>query len=720
MTFGVPLFLIAAVAAAIPVVLHMISRQRAKEVPFSTLRFLQISVQKTRRRRRVNDVLLMLLRAAVLALIAVGLARPTLTGLKSLLGGAQRALVIVLDNSASMRVVDRQRARMDTALAAAGQVLDELGESDQAALLVTCGPGHPEVERLNPTQEKLRQVLNQVQPSYERADLGARLGQARELLSKTDAPNREIFVISDMQNLSWEGLKESKAKGSADEKRRPPTVVLVDCGREPEPDVAVTDVALEAAAPVAGLPVRASIELMNASSVMQQRHVELFVDGVGEGSSAMLDIPAGERTRCDLTFTPKRSGIHRGEARLAGEDGSPLDDRRYFAIAVGQGVPVAIVKAKRHEIPYLEDTFYIERALMPADAAGWAIRAKSFTAEELATESLKGFKVVYLVNLPAPDQDTAERLRSYVAAGGNLVWIGGDNVQPDAYNRMNEQAKGELLPAPLTEVRAAKAGEGRDSWSVSVLEKDEPALRTLVEPASLYQSVLVYKYLRLDVEKAPEMRVLGRLEGGDPILVERRVGQGTVMMLTTGAHVGWSNLPLRPIFLPLMLRLTLEVSGSAEARRSVLAGSPLVVPLESPRPTAIEVQPPSGALLRLAIENPSASDFRFGDTHEAGIYMVRPLETGRSDEMAFAVNMDPDEANLTKVDREELRSRLGSAPPVWAEDADDLSSTFRMMREGKSLWDVFLWAVLLALVGETFVANRVGTRGGAEGSGSGV
>ncbi len=79
MTFAAPLFLIAALAAAIPLLMHLMNRQRAKQLPFSTLRFLKISAQKTRRRKRIHDVLLMAIRMAVLLLIAAGLAKPTVT-----------------------------------------------------------------------------------------------------------------------------------------------------------------------------------------------------------------------------------------------------------------------------------------------------------------------------------------------------------------------------------------------------------------------------------------------------------------------------------------------------------------------------------------------------------------------------------------------------------------------------------------------------------------
>ena len=90
MTFAAPLFLLAALAAAIPIVLHMMNRQKAKELPFSTLRFLKISVEKTRRRKRIHDVLLMMLRAAVLLLIAAGLAKPAVTSLARCGAGRSR------------------------------------------------------------------------------------------------------------------------------------------------------------------------------------------------------------------------------------------------------------------------------------------------------------------------------------------------------------------------------------------------------------------------------------------------------------------------------------------------------------------------------------------------------------------------------------------------------------------------------------------------------
>ena len=170
-------------------------------------------------------------------------------------------------------------------------------------------------------------------------------------------------------------------------------------------------------------------------------------------------------------FTFKSGGLHRGEVRLVGEDGSKYDDRRFFAKEVDQSIPVAIVKAQRHEIPYLDDAFYLENALSAGQSGGWAIRTTTLVAGDLRSEPLSNYKVIFCVNLPALNADVAERLRNYVAEGGNLVWIAGDNVTADAYNQMNEQAKRSIAAAPLVDVRTPSAEDNRDSWHINFLDK---------------------------------------------------------------------------------------------------------------------------------------------------------------------------------------------------------------------------------------------------------
>jgi hypothetical protein len=723
MTFAVPLFLAATLAAAIPVILHLVNRQRAKQRPFPTLRFLRVSVQKTRRRKRITDVLLMLVRSAILVLIALGLAKPTVTNLKSLFrAGASSAVAVVLDNSASMGTVDNDRPRFETAQAAAGQILDQLRDGDQVALFPACGAPFPEQGKLDRTQDQVRQMLAGVKLTYERADLGAQVLEARKLLAKADVTNRQIFVLSDMQRVSWESLKkqtETAAKtGPAaeqltDEERRAREIpiVLVDTHRTPKPNVAVTGVSLASAIPVAGLPIRASVELVNSHSAASTRYVELYLDGTKEATSPALTLAGDGRLKHDFLFRFKTGGLHRGEVRLVGDDGNRLDDRRYFSIEVDQGIPVALVKPQAHEIAFLEDTFYLERALAPSKSDSGALKLTTLTASQLATEPLAGFRVVYVVNCPAPDDATAARLRAYVEHGGNLVWICGDNVQPAQYNAADRRTEGRLLPAPLVEMRSPQAGAGHDSWSIGFLDKRHPALAQLTEPASLYQKVLVYKHVRINAASSKEAAVLARLDDGEPLLVQRRVERGTVTLLGTSCHREWTNLPMRPIFVPLVTRLTFELCGTAAARYEGLAGRPLVIPFDpAQRPVAVEIVPPSGETIRKTTQGAAggaASEFRYADTYEVGIYTLRLVLGAGGRQLAYAVNSAPDEAEGTKMRPEELQQLFGTTPLVFAENPDDLSSTFQWLRQGKNLWSVLLAVVLGVLVFETYLSNRL-------------
>lgn len=739
MTFLAPWFLLAAAAGIIPVLLHMIHRRRAKEAPFPTLRFLRASVEKTRRRRRVQDLLLMALRAAAIVILAVGLARPTLTGLASLWGaGARSAMVVVLDNSASMAAVDGDRARIEIARAAVAQILDQLAEGDQAAFLATGGPAAAEPVRLERTQENIRQRLARCRASHEGADLMAKVDQARELLAQTDAANQHIYVVTDMQARSWDAA--AMADDSPDDAAPAGVpVIVVDCHAPPKPNVAVGRVRLTSTLPIAGLPARATVELRNASSIAQQRHVELIVDGVKQAASPAIDLPPDGRARHDFLIEFREGGLHRGEARLVGSDGLAPDDRQWFAATVDRRLPVAVVCGRRHEIAYLDDAFYLRQALASGRSNRSPIQVDVIDAAQLADLTFANYRVIFCVNLPAADDRTAQRLAQYVAEGGNVVWICGDQVDPGNYNRMNGAAGDALLPGRLVEFRSAADRPDRDSWNVAFLDKTHPALGDLCEPASLFESILVYRHISLDASQTPSARVLARLDDGECLMAERAVGRGRVLLLGAGCQIDQTNLPLRPIFLPMILRLTHDLAGTSQDARELLCGAPLILPRnEKPSDGAgIEIERPSGERIRLGTaggasdgtnNTPSGSHvnlnetnrpepsntgaLRYADTHEPGVYVVRSLGPDKSEPMPVAVNLDADESDPRVTTLDELVQLLAGAPVLLADDPNDLTEVFQRLREGRSLWETFLSAVFVLLVFETFLANRLAPKAG--------
>ncbi len=706
MNFAAPLFLLAALAGLVPVLLHLIHRRKAREVRFSTLRFLRISVQRTRRRKYVEDLSLLLVRVAVLVLIAVGLARPALVGLAALWhGGQATAVAIVLDNSTSMAVAAEGRTRFEAARQGAEEVLARLRPGDLVALLPTGGPPAPELGRLYHTHETVRQALDQCGPSYERADLTARVQQARALLAGAESPDKEIYVFTDNQRLSWEGL-EAPQSGAV-------PVVVVNVQGDPVPNVSLRTLALDSPTPVPGASYQAVVEVVSAAPIPEQKHVELHIDGRIESVSPTLTLSPGGSVKHAFRFHLDQAGVHRGEVRLAEDDGCALDNRLYFTVTLDQQVPVAIVKPRLDEVPLADDAFYLERALAPAGSSGGAFLVTSRTPESLATEGLSGYAAIFCVNLPALAPAGAKRLRDYAHDGGHVVWICGANVRPVEYNAMNLMADRELLPATIEDLRQPLPS-GVESWHVGFLDKDYPPLAPLTEPASLYQSILIYKHFPMKENARGMGRVLVKLEDGQPLLVERPLGTGSVLLLGTGAHVEWTNLPVKPIFLPLITRLTFHLAGTETERHAGPRRAPVAIPLGSgsgtARNTAIEMEVvrPSGEVVRVRETGHAAGTFRYADTHEVGNYLARLVDRNTAKPFGFAVNLDLAEVDPAAITRAELQARLGERGLIWCEDAAHLAATIRLLHQGTSLRDWFLAAVLIGLVVEVFLANRRG------------
>ncbi len=703
MTFATPLFLLAALAGLIPLVLHMINRQQAPVLPFSTLRFLRISVQRTRRRKYLHDVLLLVLRIAGLVLIAIALASPAISRIGGLFGSSSSSVAIVLDNSASMSTRDEGGVRWELAVKAAEQLLDELNDGDSVALIPSCGPARPDLGRLYKNHEVVRQAVEVCRVSPEKADLASRLTQARQLLEADESSNKEIYVITDMQSVSWDSLKKEQSAGPPPKKPIP--VIIADTHRPALPNVALQGIAVRTAGPVAGVPATVSVKLAGDAAVEQKRHIELLFDGKPAGTSPTLSIPPGSTAEQTFRVVPEQPGVHRGEVRLVGDDASPIDNRLFFALTVDPNIPVAIVQPRIQEISYLEDGYYLERALTPVVGENWAIQITKLTADKLATEPLSPYAVIFCVNLPVPTEESARRLRDYVKGGGRLFWICGTNVDPVLYSALDDSLQHELIPSTIKTLRTVST-ERPDGWHIGWIDAQHPALAPLSEPASLYQSVHVTQHVVIPSPEGSGVRPLLRLDDGEPLLVQRPIGSGIALMLGISTHVDWSNLPLRPIFLPLIARLTFQLAGAEAIQPQLVAGAPLRIPLSAASKPTVEVVRPNGDMVRVEPSEIKDNEYRYNETDEAGVYEVRVIDGKRRQLRAFAMNFDPAETAPAVLAHEALAERFGQLRPVFAEKVTDLASTVRSLRNGQSLVEPFLILVLLALVLEAYVANR--------------
>jgi hypothetical protein len=344
--------------------------------------------------------------------------------------------------------------------------------------------------------------------------------------------------------------------------------------------------------------------------------------------------------------------------------------------------------------------------------------------EDLLTEPLQNYAAVIAVNLPAPERDTAERLVQYVERGGNLIWTCGDNIYAEEYNRLNDEWNNKLLPLPILSQQAPEVDSGKDAWNIDFMDGNYPAFRNLVNPRDLYTRVLVYRRIPFDMSKGAAP-ILASLDDGMPLLVQRRVGNGSVTFLGTGVHVSWTNFPIRPIFVPMMNQLIFQLAGVEQTRLQTVAGQPLTFTFkEDERPQTVEIIPPSGEVLRRELKKGTdakiGTTFVFEDTNQVGVYTLRPLGTARAVQIPFSVNIDGDELDSSGLTEEDCKIRFAGTPYVFAQAGDEIDSTFDQLKRGTSLWDMFLWIVLIVLVCEAFISNRFSQRKEDQGKGVNV
>jgi len=708
-----------AAGAAIPVVIHMIHQARAPEVPFPTLRFLRSAAERTARRRKLEHILLMILRMLLFAMLALALSRPFLSKEFSLLGEpSSSAAVLILDNSYSMNVRGEAGTRFAQAKQEARAILESPYKPTEAAVLLTNPRGEPRPDRLITDRAQLFRRIDDAQASTGRADLVSAVRHAYKLLDKAQAAERRLWILTDRQALSWKGLEGLEAPAT-----HPDVPVAIIRPTEPSmTNVAITRAEIASRDRTVGMPVRIDVTVANTGHApREQRNVLLFVDDFNQARAKQVvrlsaaGTPGATET-VSLTHVFEQPGPHSIRVALEGEDALAVDDARRIALTIADRVPVLAVKQKQADVPFQDANFYLVRALDPVGADSdfpWAIRPEQRTADAFPGKDLARYAVVFLNNVGSLTASAARAMADYVAAGGTLVVFCGPQVSAETYNRLlidGTPREGGLLPARLGD-RVGDAVLRTTVEKVTQVQAGSPYLADLVHSADIYQDVLVYEYFQ--ASGAPSEAVLARLSGGDPLLLEKPFGRGHVLLFTTAATTDWTTLPVRNLFLPLLMRIVQLARGSKDEQHNILAGRPFQVNLYPAvkASAVVEVTGPLGPQGETASEQHQTeadparglNRLTFAKTWNLGYYTYR-VATGEGPEAIFATNPDPQESDLAEVADEALRSGLRARECHVAASLQDLITRFQTSAR-RELWQYFLILCLVLAVAEPLIAN---------------
>ena len=683
MSFLAPLFFVALAALAIPVVIHLIQRERKHVVAFPSLMFVRRIPYQSVRRRRIRHWSLLLLRLAAIALIVSAFARPFLRRHDPTAAGASgaREVVVLLDQSYSMAYGDR----WDRARAAARTAVTTLGPSDRGTLVLFST--RPDVV-LRSTADRDR-LLGSVATAATTAGAtryAPALQVAGGILASSSLPRREVILISDFQRVGWRGAEGGRLPQGA-------TLTPIRIGDDGEAkNLAVTAVSLarstfanqERVAVTAGLR---NFSARDISDVV----VSLDVDGL-EVQTTRAKVEANGST--SVTFPPvivAPRGM-RATVRLP-SDALTRDNVFHFVVSPAPAVPVLVVD---RDGAREENSLYLMRALSIGEAPRFEVVRRS--AGSIADEDLRRAAVIVLNDVPVASA-LAGRLDTFVQRGGGLfVALGPRALWPEG--------RGALLPAvPAAPVDVSRGDVAR----VGALEYGHPVFELFRAPRSGdFSAAQFFGYRSVvlsgrDRTNAPS-EVLARFDTGAPALLERTSGAGRVLVWTSTLDLAWSDLPLKPVFLPFIHRVVRHLSAYTAPPAWLTVGQvfdPADSRAAAAAPESRVVLTPSGRRLSLDDEGGGVLEL-----DEQGFYEIRTQATDAAADV-IASNVDLTESDLLPVDAAEVTAAATGGAAGAAAAAATLPETPEAQERAQRLWWYLLLGGLVLLGAESILAARL-------------
>jgi len=713
--FLTPWLLVGALAAGIPVLLHLLSSVRAPEMLFPTLRFLKISMDKTARRRRLEHWLLLLLRSLMLAALAVAVAEPILRTAAGFWSDRRFAAVLIVDNSYSMDARAGSATRFRRACSQAAELLSDADHPSQATVLLTNpAPGAPADTALQSDMGVLLQRLQEAgraPPNGGQAPLAETIARAEEILAGSSVAQRAIYVFSDRQKLSTDGLKPMP-----DLKRSATPVLLVDCSEGTASNVGIADLVVEGR-PVAGQTMELTATLINSSAQDRSVNVSLHVDGQGQGQPITRHLSGAgkghsrEVVRFRHRFTD--AGTHTGQVVIDANDDLQADNVRRFALRVADRVDAVLARPASVAGGALDPAAVIQLAVDPFSGSSptWPVKLTTVNAADVSAQTLRDAQVFLAADVAAFTDAQAEALIPFVRRGGTAVLFLGPACSPDSYNTLFVQRvpeSGGLLPGRIGRAIGQVGLTGEAVRAVKDLHHEY--LAGLYKTAADYPEVLVQRYFRLTGRLTDAQAVLSA-PNGDPIVIAKDFGAGRVVLVTTTASCEWNNLSATALLLPMLNRICLEAGARRGADCTYPAGREVTIrPIGATAGAAVNITPPEGPEEVLPLTaGKSGLEVAFARTARPGVYQwavagAGPEETGLRG--AFAVNPDGAECDLTQAPPRAIARALAPAEVYVGGSVREVNAAAAQAAGGSNFWAHLLVVVILLLVIEAVVANR--------------
>lgn len=706
LTFLYPAFLFGALAAALPVIIHLIYRRRALVHRFPAVRFLLLADRRTARKFRLAQWLLLALRVLAILFLTFGLARPYLRGsqVQAAALAPPQATVFLLDNSLSMLYRDGQETRWQRAKALASRLVQNLAPQDSAVVLpLLASEGQADTPPvLSNEQAGLQEQLAALQVSHAAVDVPRAVQQALTLLQAHPAPRRRLVFLSDFTMHSWAEFHLAKLA-------LVPEQVSIQCIRLGSPqrdtNVALVDVRITEKPFIEHTPLDISAVLHNRSPLPQRNvRVDLLLGSTTVGQQ-LVDLEPEAQLTVPFRLTAPPAGLHWGEVRLEG-DGFPEDDHFYYALRTVTPVHVLLVDGDPGTSLFDSEIFYLLHALQPRGVLGKPLFVpKPVPWEGLEQERLSSYQVIILCNVEALAPPVRQRLQQFVTEGGGLLVFAGNRVDPVRYNGMFYRAETPLLPLALGQ---AVQRPLEQPLSLGTVASTHEALAAFAGEEAMLQRGKVHRYLTLDgAETTPGVRTLLTVQDGRPLLVEKDLGRGHVLFFAASADRDWTDLPARTAYVPLMHGLVSYAAHLAAAAQRPGTSMPEAASLlgrpEDAGSTVTLTTPDGQERLARYSQAGGLSVASYSAYTVPGLYR---LATPSGADF-LAVNGTRAESNFEKIQASDLQARWRPLAISLEEEETVGQAAAETALPARELGNMALVLLLVVLAAESLYANRL-------------
>ncbi|MCP4581169.1 MAG: VWA domain-containing protein [candidate division Zixibacteria bacterium] len=691
MTFLNSIFLAALAAVVIPLLIHFLSRRRIKIIDFSSLRFLMVMQKSKLRWLKILELLLLLIRMMIIALIALAFARPALTG-KHAASHAPASIVVLLDDSPSVERLSPGGTVFDELKRGVGEIIDMLKASDEITLISLSGT--PTVNGPYSDFERAREMLNSYQPLPSTPGIREGLRKAGEILAASHNLNREVYIFSDFQRGEWwDGSFENLINTDY-------RYFALRYGNDNAENVGIQKIEFppQLLAPGEDFELKASIRNYNEKAV-QNRLVELFIDGSKRAQSS-VDLKPNGAVEAGFTVTPDQPGNHSGYFEIEDDDYSP-DNRFYFNFEIPRRITVLGVAETPEAIRILYN-------IIGRTETGY-IEFDGVNVSGFSRQNLSSYDVIIINDVSALSPAYFNSLNDFISSGGGLLCIFGGNSNVDSYKSFLSDKAG-LIPGAM--VSASGAANPDAYFNLDDFDLTHPIFK-------------VYSPQSLEPLEIPPLKLamyypfiggisLARVDANKIVLAQSK--NARVMTMGFGLDSRSSDISVHSFVVPFIIR-TVEYLASTPSTAEEYFVSGRLVTVSLPQKVSSSAVKLSRAGVSLSgIDNGLLSEAQtievsrgaygaFVNIPNAGYPGFYSLSVDTDTVGFFSVNHDSSESSPETIEPDRLKDILGDEL-VYIDKPTGIEEQVMQAKFGFELWKYCLALALILLIVESILVRK--------------